>query len=219
MSRFGAASASPRAPIVPDALPEVLFDLESEDLHEKVMFADADASGVFAQSVEFTQVRFRSARLAGATLPKARLTDCVVERSDWSNLRAENATMERVAVAGCRMTGLAWNGGLLRDVTVTDAKLDLTNWRMARFDVVALTGCNLTGADFTNADLRGARFTDCDLTGAQFSGATMQGARFERCELSGIGGITSWSGAIVHPDDLIGLSYVLAGALGIVVKS
>jgi hypothetical protein len=53
MSRFGASTASPRAPIVPDVLPEVLFDLESEDLHEKVMSADADLSGVFAQSVEF----------------------------------------------------------------------------------------------------------------------------------------------------------------------
>ncbi|WP_106326535.1 pentapeptide repeat-containing protein [Actinoplanes italicus] len=219
MSRFGVSASGPRPPIVPEELPEVPFDLESEDLHEKVLFADSDLSGVFAQSVEFAQVRFRSARLAGASLPKLRLTDCVVERSDWSNLRAENATMERVTVAGCRMTGLAWNGGLLRDVTFSDGKLDLTNWRMARFDAVAVTGCNLSGADFSNADLRGARFVDCDLTGAQFSGATMQGARFEHCELAGVGGITSWTGAIVHPDDLIGLSYVLAGALGIVVRS
>lgn len=203
-------------------MPQAGPGLESDELYEKLTFEEpggGDLVGAFAQSVEFAQCRFRAARLAGAVLHKVRLTDCVVERSDWSNLRGENGSLERVAVSGSRMTGLAFSSGLLKDVTFADSKLDLTNWRFARFDRVTLTGCNLSGADFANADLRGARFVDCDLTGAQFSGATMRGARFQRCELAGIGGITSWAGAIVHPDDLIGLSYALAGALGIVVKS
>ncbi|GAA4935538.1 pentapeptide repeat-containing protein [Actinoplanes utahensis] len=210
---------SPARPILPDALEDALPGLESDDLHEKRTFDNADLIGVFAQTVEFTQCRFRAARLAGAVLPKVRLTDCLVERSDWSNVRAENGSMERLAVSGSRMTGLAWSGGMLRDVTFADCKLDLTNWRFARFAAVTLTGCNLTGADFTNADLRKATFVDCDLSGAQFSNASMRGARFQRCELAGIGGITSWEGAIVHPDDLLGLSYALAGALGIIVEN
>ena len=77
------------------------------------------------------------------------------------------------------------------------------------------TGCKLSGADFTNTDLRGARFTGCDLTGAQFHHATMDGARFRRCEVEGIAGITSWRGAVVHPDDVPALSYALADGLGI----
>ena len=48
---------------------------------------------------------------------------------------------------------------------------------------------------------------------------TMTGARFRSCELEGIGGVTSWEGAVVHPDDLLGLAYVLAGALGIRVNA
>ncbi|MDI6102329.1 pentapeptide repeat-containing protein [Actinoplanes sp. NEAU-A12] len=207
---------------MPEVLPAAGPGLESDEFYEKVAFGeadtDADLIGAFAQSVEFGQCRFRAARLAGAVLYKVRFTDCVVERSDWSNLRGENGALERVTVSGTRMTGLAFSGGLLKDVAVADSRLDLTNWRSARFDVVSFTGCNLSGADFTNADLRGARFTDCDLTGAQFSGASMRGTRFQRCELAGVGGITSWAGAIVHPDDLIGLSYALAGALGIVVR-
>ncbi|HWS36630.1 MAG TPA: pentapeptide repeat-containing protein [Actinoplanes sp.] len=204
---------------MPDTLEPAEAGLGSEEFHEKRLFDGTDLIGVFAQDVEFAQCRFRAARLAGAVLPKVRLTDCRSEGSDWSNTRAENGTMERLAFTGCRMTGLAFNGGLLRSVTFTDCKVDLTNWRFARFDKVELTGCNLSGADFTNTDLRGASFVDCDLTGAQFANATMRGARFQRCELSGIGGITSWAGAVVHPDDLLGLSYALAGALGIVVKS
>ena len=82
---------------------------------------------------------------------------------------------------------------------------------------MTFTDCNLAGADFTDADLRGASFTRCDLTRAQFHNATMTGTRFRACELEGIGGLTSWAGAIVHPDDLLALSYALAGALGITV--
>ncbi|WP_157751606.1 pentapeptide repeat-containing protein [Actinoplanes derwentensis] len=211
-------STTPTAPTVPDSVQTAEAGLDSEEFYEKKLFDGTDLIGLFAQDVEFAQCRFRAARLAGAVLPKVRLTDCLVERSDWSNARAETGTMERLAFTDCRMTGLAFNGGLLRSVTFTDCKVDLTNWRFAKFDTVVLTGCNLTGADFTSTDLRGASFVDCDLTGAQFHNATMRGARFQRCELSGIGGITSWEGAIVHPDDLLGLSYALAGALGIVVK-
>lgn len=47
----------------------------------------------------------------------------------------------------------------------------------------------------------------------------MTGTRFQACEFEGIGGITSWDGVIVHPDDLLALAYVLAGALGIKVDS
>jgi len=122
-------------------------------------------------------------------------------------------------VSGCRATGSACNDGLLSDVAFVDCKVDLTNWRFARFDVVTFERCNLAGADFTEADLRGASFIGCDLSRAQFHKATMAGARFRRCELQGVGGITSWEGAVVHADDLLELSYVLAGALGIVVKT
>jgi len=116
------------------------------------------------------------------------------------------------------LTGLAWNDVLLSDVSFSECKIDLTNWRVARLDVVTFVDCSLAGADFTDADLRGASFTRCDLSGAQFHKAKMSGTRFRSCELEGIGGITSWDGAVVHPDDLLGLSYVLAGALGIVVR-
>ncbi|GGN50761.1 hypothetical protein FHR83_009010 [Actinoplanes campanulatus] len=211
-------TSPPRPPVPPAETAAAGPDLESEGLYERLVFDDADLIGRFAQSVEFAQCRFRAARLAGSALPKARLTDCLIERSDFSNLRIENGSAERVAARDCRMTGLACNGAVLRDVTFTDCKLDLTNWRAARLDAVTFAGCNLSGADFTGADLRGAHFTDCDLTGAQFSGATMRGARFQHCDLSGIGGITSWQGAIIHPGDLPALSYTLAGALGIIVE-
>ncbi|GAA2519560.1 pentapeptide repeat-containing protein [Winogradskya humida] len=211
----------PKAPVLPSALKEAPLpehELTPEAQFQELAFYDVDLTDSMAEQVEFTQCRFRGARMAESKLPGVRLADCVVEQSDWSNLRAEQGTMTRVSLAGSRMTGLAWNGGMLRDVAVDDCKLDLTNWRASRFDGVFVNGSNLTGADFTDADLRGATFTGCDLSGAQFSNAKMEGARFRRCELAGIGGVTSWRGVVVHPEDLMGLSHVLAKALGIVVE-
>ena len=180
-------------------------------------FVDLDLAGRRAEAVEFAQCRFRATSLAGAQLTRVRLVNCVLDASDWSNLRGEGGTLDRTTVSGCRMTGLAWPDGLLRDASLREGKLDLTNWRFATFDLVGFTDCNLTGADFTGADLRGASFTRCRLTGAQFSQASMVGASFRGCDLAGIGGIASWAGAVVHRDDLLELSYVFARALGVVV--
>jgi hypothetical protein len=43
----------------------------------------------------------------------------------------------------------------------------------------------------------------------------MTGTRFANCDLRGIGGVTSFRGAIVAGHDLIALSHTLAAALGI----
>ena len=144
-----------------------------------------------------------------------KLTDCLVETSNWANLSTHGAAMTRVQFVDSRMTGLIWADGLLQDVTLEGCRLDLSAWRMATFVAVRFTDCNLRGADFTNADLRGAQFVGCDLTGAQFHQATMDGTRFRSCVLLDIAGITSWAGAVVDHADLVALSYALAGALGI----
>jgi uncharacterized protein YjbI with pentapeptide repeats len=211
----------PREPKVPAELRpagDVQRELEHEQTVETAVYGDVDLAGALAEGVVFDRCGFRRTSLAGAHLSSVRFIDCVVQTSDLSNVRAEKARLERVTLSGCRATGLACNDGLLSDVAVVDCKVDLTNWRFARFDVVTFDSCNLAGADFTEADLRGASFIGCDLSGAQFHKATMTGTRFRRCELEGVGGITSWEGAVVHPDDLLELSYILAGALGIVVE-
>jgi hypothetical protein len=46
----------------------------------------------------------------------------------------------------------------------------------------------------------------------------MTGTRIANCSLAGIGGVTSLAGAVVARQDLIALSYTLAGALGIQIE-
>lgn len=184
-------------------------------MHRCISFADIDLSGRSAESVEFTQCRFKDVDVSGTTLGRAVFTDCFVGNSNLANLRAEKSSLVRVELSVLRMTGLHWTDGLLRDVRFTESRLDISSFRFTDFVRVLFEQCNLTGADFIKADLCGAQFIGCDLTGAQFSQANMEGARFSHCVLAGIGGVTSWKGAIVRSHDLVTLSHTLAAALGI----
>ncbi len=189
--------------------------LEPESTFRRLAFVDLDLSGQAADGVEFAQCRFKGADLSGVQLDGAAFTDCLFDSTNLANLRAEKSSMIRTRLSTLRMTGMHWINGVLRDVTVSECRLDLSSFRFTNFTGAAFDGCNLTRADFQNADLTGVRFTDCDLTGAQFSQATMNGTRFANCLLAGVGGVTSMAGAVIAHQDLAALSYTLAGALGI----
>ncbi|QSB14689.1 pentapeptide repeat-containing protein [Natronosporangium hydrolyticum] len=215
-----ARKPSPRPPAsanLPATLPAATLvdhDLEDEASFDRLEFGLA-LPDRHAEAVEFTECRFARADLSDCRLPKLRLRDSEVTGSNLANLQAEQATLLRSGLAKSRITGLQLHDGVLRDVLVTDCRADLTSWRFSSFTHVRFERCLLARADFSYARLGGVEFVDCDLTGAQFSHAEMTGARFRRCELAGIGGVTSFAGVTMSGQDLLALSYTLAGALGI----
>ncbi|MEV1285762.1 pentapeptide repeat-containing protein [Micromonospora sp. NPDC049679] len=190
-------------------------DLESEGVYRRLGFFDTDLSGRVAESVDFSQCRFKGADLSGVNLGRAEVTDCLFEKSNLANLRAGRSSLIRTRLSILRMTGFTWLDGVVRDVTFEECRLDLSGWRFTDFRSVIFTKCNLSKADFTGADLTGAQFIGCDLTRAQFSNAKMSGTRFDDCTLLDVGGVTSWEGAVLRNQDLVALSYTLAAALGI----
>jgi uncharacterized protein YjbI with pentapeptide repeats len=206
----------PRPPASVDVATVEDHDLEDEATFRRLEFAGLDLAGRSAESVEFEQCRFRgNTDLSGTRLGRSAFADCLIEHCNLANLRVEKSSMTRVRLSLARMTGVHWVDGALRDVTVAECRADLSSFRFTDFHNVVFDGCNLTRADFQNADVSGVQFANCDLTGAQFSQATMEGTRFANCVLDGVGGVTSFAGAIVASQDLVGLSYTLAAALGI----
>jgi len=218
MPPTGPAPRAPKAPRLPVALPAAVLpdhDLAPEGDHRRLHYADLDLSGRDAPLASLTECRFTGTDLSGTALDRARLTDCVFDGGNLANVRAGRAAMLRARLSTLRMTGFTWVDSLAREVTFTECRIDLSNWRFSRFTAVVFDRCNLTRADFSGADLSGARFVGCDLTGTQFSNATMTGTRIAGCTLVDVGGITSWAGAVVQGQDLVALSYTLAAALGI----
>jgi uncharacterized protein YjbI with pentapeptide repeats len=207
--------AKPKPPVELKLADPADHDLVHEAHHDQLGFYDIDLSERVAEGVEFAQCRFRRADLSGSALDGLSLVDCLIEHSNWANLRSTGGRLLRTRIRESRMTGFTWLNAMVRDVTFEECRLDLSGWRFSDFSAVRFTDCNLARADFTGADLTGAQFVGCDLTGAQFDNAKMAGTRLRNCTLASIGGILSWRGAVVHEADLPALSYTLAHALGI----
>jgi uncharacterized protein YjbI with pentapeptide repeats len=146
------------------------------------------------------------------------IKDAVFERCDLANVRARETSIFRAQLTGCRMTGLSYLAGVIRDVTFSGSRIDLASFSNTKFSAVVFTDCRLDQANFGDADLSGVRFINCDLTGAQFSGATLTGTRFTGCDLTGIAGITSMRGAIITSSDALTLARIFADALGIKIE-
>lgn len=195
-----------------------MAELDDEGSYHRLDLDGLSLNGQEVASVEFEQCRLGRTSLAGSTLDRLRMLDCVVEGGDWANLKATRSGLTRVALTTVRLTGLQWLDGVLRDVYFAQCKMDMATLRFTSFKDVLFEGCNLSRADFTSASLSGATFSGCDLSGASFDRADCAGAQFVDCDLGGIAGVESLRGAVVRGADLAALAYTLAGALGITLK-
>jgi uncharacterized protein YjbI with pentapeptide repeats len=144
-----------------------------------------------------------------ASLPGLRLTDVVVEGSDFSGADVEEGTFTRVQFLGCRMSGALLSHARMQDVTFSEVKLDGVNFRMCVGERVLFDHVNLERAEFYSAHMKYARFFDCDLRGADVSQAVVPGARFHGSVLSEL------KGGEYLRDVVIDTSQVLPLAIGV----
>ncbi|MET9023404.1 pentapeptide repeat-containing protein [Actinopolymorpha sp. NPDC004070] len=210
----------PARPRLPKTLTRALLpehDLADEGHLRRLSYTDLDLAERDVTSCDVEECVFESVELRGGMLAKSSFADCRFDRCDLANLATTNSSLIRCELRGLRTTGLRWTDGTIRDVVFDQCRLDLSAFRFSTLTAVRFAGCRLTQADFTNADLRNARFDDCDLSGAQFAQADLTGARLRNCVLAGVRGVENLRGAVIDPDDLVALSYALAGALGIVI--
>ena len=97
--RADPSAGRPRPPASLDlaVLPD--YDLADEATYRRLGFDGIDLSGQEADSVEFEQCRFTRATLAGVGAGPGGVPDCLVENSDWANLKATKSTLLRVTLS------------------------------------------------------------------------------------------------------------------------
>ncbi|WP_051793068.1 pentapeptide repeat-containing protein [Kibdelosporangium aridum] len=194
-------------------------DFEDDVAYRALDYTGLDLTGRTVESMEIDQCRFTDTRLAAVTMVKSLFTETVFDNCDLANINARVTSLVDSTVTNSRLTGSKWAECVFRGTTFKECRLDLTSFRFATFKQTVFRSCNLREADFHNADLRRIRFESCDLQGAQFTDAQLAEAKFIDCNLLGIGGVTSFRGAVVDSDDLGSLAYSLAAALGIRISS
>jgi uncharacterized protein YjbI with pentapeptide repeats len=211
------AIAHPRSPAIPESLQELALErLEAEAALEQVQLGDSDLSGARAPGVAVRESRLRATRLAGAELEALELADVELSGCDLANLRAgPRGGWIRTRLSNCRMTGLEFADGVLRDVMLHGCRIDLASFGGARLQRVTFEECNLSQTDFLEAELDSVRFTGCEMAATD-----LRGARLRRCELRAnrleqLRGVEALRGAAMPWVDIVGAAGLWAQALGI----
>jgi uncharacterized protein YjbI with pentapeptide repeats len=209
----------PRPPAVPEALRKPALErLDAEAVLEQVALGERDLSGARARGVAVRESRLDGTRLAAAELEGLELVDVELSGCDLANLRAgPRGGWIRIRAANCRMTGLEFTEGVLRDATLQDCRIDLASFGGARLQRVSFENCSLAQTDFLEAELDAVRFVGCDMTATD-----LRGARIHRCELrgsrlEGLRGVERLRGAAMPWVDIVGAAGLWAQALGIAV--
>ena len=209
----------PRSPAVPEMLQEIApAALDGESVLEQVALGDSDLSGIRAPGIAIREARLHATRLAGAELDGLELTDVELHGCDLANLRAgPRGGWIRVRATNCRMTGLTFSDGVLRDVSLHGCRIDLASFGGSRLQRVTFDECDLSQTDFLEAELDGVRFTGC-----QMAATDLRGARLHRCELrsnrlDGLLGVDRLRGSAMPWVDIVGAAGLWAQALGIAV--
>jgi uncharacterized protein YjbI with pentapeptide repeats len=153
--------------------------------------------------------------LDDATLKEDGLRDVVLRHANLANRRVLGTLVERVRLSGCRMTGLQLSESSLRDLEVSDSRVDLAAFRMSRFERVVFRDCQMQELDLVEAQLGSVVFERCDMTGADFRNARFSRCVMRGCTLTGALGIDRLRGVSMPWPDLVGLVGELAAAIGI----
>ena len=206
----------PRLPRVLESHTPTREGVLDEARWSSVRIEAVDLAGVVLRGVELDEVRLDGVDLSGAEALGLSILDCEIRSSSLANLAGrERCSMRRARIDRCTLTGLAWTGGTVVDVTFAECRLDLASFRFSALTRVTFADCLLRGVDLHGARLDAVRFHDCDLSGASFVNAELRGAELRRCRLDDLQGVGHLRGASLEAEAIVGLAGELAAALGI----
>jgi uncharacterized protein YjbI with pentapeptide repeats len=181
--------------------------LEARDIVAACRSDACALAGARAGSVTFDGVQIVGGTLEGSVLSDLTWLDVVCERCDLSMIDWRGASLTRVVVRGCRVTGGKLPEGALESVRFVDCHMDYASFASARFRQVSFESCQLREADFHGADLAGTTFVDCELRGADFGRAKLDGTDLSASNAAGI---------TLSPADVAGLVVSQAQAVELV---
>jgi uncharacterized protein YjbI with pentapeptide repeats len=210
----------PVAPKPPE-LPQVLDPLELGDLPlggarlERAHLSGVELEERAMPDLRVEESRLDDVRLDGCEAAGLTLSDVVVRRGSWANLRVVRGSLTRVEVRELRATGADFAETELRDVLFEGCRFDLASFRFARLVRVAFVDCRLNEADFSGATLSSVRFERCGLVQASYENASFSRSELRACEWEGLVGAGSLAGTRIPVGDVLQLAPALAAAAGI----
>jgi uncharacterized protein YjbI with pentapeptide repeats len=203
--------------IVLPHIPAVLELLHSSailpETLERVQVELAVWAGHERRRMSLDVVRLINGDLMGAKLRDGSWADVHISSGMLAGVDLTGTSWRRVEASGIRADGLVAAETSGRDITIRDSKLDLANFRHAKWSRTQFINCSLREADFMAAQFTEVRFENCDLTRTQFSGAVLNHVDLRGSRLEDIDGIAGLAGATISQEQLMHLAPELARVL------
>lgn len=168
---------------------------------DKLNLKECDFSGVKGAGAEFTGADITGALFVGAEISHSSFNKAVAEWSDFTGAILEGADFEEAKAAGIRMEGAdltGFRGGAGADFTggcFRRAKAADSFWERSDLTQADFRQASLPGAQFTESILTDTNLDRCDLREADFQDALMQRAilthsnmlrcSFDRADMTG----------------------------------
>jgi uncharacterized protein YjbI with pentapeptide repeats len=148
------------------------------------------------------------------------LADVRLEGCDRANSALRGASIDRVELIGCRLTGFDLGEASLRHMVARQCGGSLVSFRFAEVKSSRFEDCVLTEADFQDAKLPAVLLRGCDLSGASRYGASLAGADLRGSQLDGLRMRASdLAGAVIDSIQPVALARTRASLAGITVRS
>ena len=210
--------AAPRAPRITATGPWSEDELDPQ-------YPDIDGVELAAGSIRLPEARMLS-------ILRSRLSDCELEVDPSVPIEVQDCELTGVDLTGHRITGLhrvrlerCRLGGAdlgdarVRDVELRDCVLDLSVWRAARLERVALLGGRVDGME-----LDGAQLGDVTVADVRLAEVSLDGVRAERVDLTGadvseVRDVVALRGCTISIAQTVALAARSARALGVQVRA
>jgi uncharacterized protein YjbI with pentapeptide repeats len=204
------------APKLPSVLQKITPpDLESATSLENVELDHTNWSAQIGRRASFDAIRFIEPDMSSAKLREGGWADVEIVGGLLAATDVTGSTLRRVHMHHVRASGLIAVETEAKDILIEDSKLDLSNFRFAKWHTVIFVRCSFLEADFAGAHLKSVVFNNCDLTKCDFSGANLKDVDFRGSIMANIHGLSGLDGSKMTYDQLVGLLPEVASQLGI----
>jgi uncharacterized protein YjbI with pentapeptide repeats len=156
------------------------------DSYELAAIEGARLNDASASRLQFDSCRLKRIELDRTTLTNLRMIDVSVERSSAANGTWAKPSLRRVAIVGCRLTGLTVTEGDLSDVLFQECKADFFQLASSRIRSVRFENCVLAEAEFHESTIERAVFIGCDLRNANLAKAKLNEVDLRGSKIEGL---------------------------------
>jgi uncharacterized protein YjbI with pentapeptide repeats len=207
MNKRNKAEKAIKPPIIPkQGLEKGLPDATLQDYahYTQLTLSLDDFTEQEAQHLSFDQLLLQSVVLSKTRFKKVQVLDCRLLACDLANAEWSEATLSRVELLGCHLTGFRCGEGFIQDVFFKECRGSFAQFPLTKFKSVRFEECDFSEANFFEADLSGVTFLNCDLRQADFARAKLVGADLRGSKIDGMRiGPNELKGATIDPTQAV----------------